>query len=621
MENKVQTTSEEDIRRWVDLLGSSSEAVQGKAVLAIKSIADEATSRKTIGAIPEALGRPSDEVQALAAWALCYIAYDSANKKAIAAVPGSLGRLVDLLGSSSDEVQAQAAGALRNLACDSANKKDIAAISGALGRLVDLLGSSRQDAQACAAAALGNLAGDPANQEVIAAVPGAVSRLVDLLESSSEEVRGAAALALKRLERSPAAEMVIDAAKPYCSTAMTPLGDPGLVTEQQASRTSAKASQAADVARATLILEQAKVEALQAAIRAERAKVKELQWKLEAAPTVGGKCSSDGQNTTNGLNRYTFKELSQATGGWAPENVLGEGGFGKVYKGVLDHTEVAIKVMTGEGLQGRDQFEREVQVHCRVRHPNIAMLLGTCLEPQICLAYDLMPNGNLEERLLRTGGSPALTWQTRVRIAAEVAVALLYLHSARPAPIIHRDIKPANILLDQNLVSKLGDLLTARAPLGLRKAVSQALGSDRLETVLDASAGVWPPAVAAALARLGLQCTETSRAARPSLRTEVVPTLVGLRSQTLSPTAEATGQSAGDEVPHRFICPISQDVMEEPVLAADGNHYDRSFIAKWLETHTTSPLTNLDFEHRNLVLDRALLNEIREWKQLHAESV
>lgn len=154
--------------------------------------------------------------------------------------------------------------------------------------------------------------------------------------------------------------------------------------------------------------------------------------------TAQEKRSSEGPSTCNVFQSYSFHEIAEATSYFAVENVLGEGGFGKVYRGVLNHTQVAIKVMTEEGLQGKEQFQQEVEVHCRVRHPNVAMLLGTCINPRFCLVYDLMPNGNLEDRLSRQGGSQALTWQTRVRIGAEVAVALLYLHSARPAPIIHR---------------------------------------------------------------------------------------------------------------------------------------------------------------------------------------
>jgi serine/threonine protein kinase len=138
------------------------------------------------------------------------------------------------------------------------------------------------------------------------------------------------------------------------------------------------------------------------------------------------------------LREYTYEELAVATGSFAAENVLGSGGFGTVYRAVIDHTDAAVKVLAEDGLQGRAEFQREVEVHCRIRHPHIAMLLGTCLERRMCLVYDLMPNGNLADRLMRIGGSPALTWQSRVRIASEVAIALLYLHSARPAPIIHR---------------------------------------------------------------------------------------------------------------------------------------------------------------------------------------
>jgi hypothetical protein len=185
-----------------------------------------------------------------------------------------------------------------------------------------------------------------------------------------------------------------------------------------------------------------KVAELEAAVRAERAKVKELEKTLQAAEL---RTSSEQHHRArkssldrSSLKRFSYEEIDKATGSFAGENMLGEGGFGRVYRGVIDHTEVAVKLLNEEDLQGKDQFQREIEVHCRIRHPHVAMLLGTCIERRLCLVYDLMPNGSLEDRLLRAGGSAALTWQTRIRIATEVAVALLYLHSARPAPIIHR---------------------------------------------------------------------------------------------------------------------------------------------------------------------------------------
>jgi hypothetical protein len=186
------------------------------------------------------------------------------------------------------------------------------------------------------------------------------------------------------------------------------------------------------------VAQHSKVAELEAAVRAERAKVEELERKLQAAELGQHHRARKSSLDRSSLNCYSYEEIGKATAGFAEENLLGEGGFGKVYRGVIDHTEVAIKLLSEEGLQGKDQFQREIEVHCRIRHPHIVMLLGTCIERRLCLVYDLMPNGSLEDRLLRAGGSAALTWQTRVRIAAEVAVALLYLHSARPAPIIHR---------------------------------------------------------------------------------------------------------------------------------------------------------------------------------------
>lgn len=191
----------------------------------------------------------------------------------------------------------------------------------------------------------------------------------------------------------------------------------------------------ADELRGLLAVAQRMTEALDALLSVERAKVRELEEKiLRTAEQSPQRAFS----TQSPLREYTYDELAVATGSFAAENVLGSGGFGTVYKAVIDHTHAAVKVLSEEGIQGRAEFQREVEVHCRIRHPHIAMLLGTCLEPRMCLVYDLMPNGNLDNRLMRVRGSPALTWQSRVRIASEVAIALLYLHSARPAPIIHR---------------------------------------------------------------------------------------------------------------------------------------------------------------------------------------
>ncbi|KIY93079.1 U-box domain-containing protein 34 [Monoraphidium neglectum] len=154
-------------------------------------------------------------------------------------------------------------------------------------------------------------------------------------------------------------------------------------------------------------------------------------------------------------------QAAAAAAGFSDSNKLGSGGYGPVYKGLLDGLPVAVKCLdTSEGaMQGEVEFLQEAQILGRLHHPHIVLLIGVC--PACCmLVYELLDNGNLEEHILGSRGDDLL-WQDRVRITAEVASALLFLHSA-PEPIIHLDLKPANILLSRNLTSKIGDVGLSR---------------------------------------------------------------------------------------------------------------------------------------------------------------
>ena len=103
----------------------------------------------------------------------------------------------------------------------------------------------------------------------------------------------------------------------------------------------------------------------------------------------------------------------------------------------------------------------QVLILTKVRHPHLVNLLGSCDEVS-ALVYDYLPNGSLEDCLSCKGNTPALTWQVRTRIIGEICSALIFLHSHKPKPIVHGDLKPSNILLDADLVSKLGDFGIAR---------------------------------------------------------------------------------------------------------------------------------------------------------------
>ncbi|WZZ91509.1 U-box domain-containing protein 51 isoform X2 [Brassica napus] len=290
-----------------------------------------------------------------------------------------------------------------------------------------------------------------------------------------------------------------------------------------------------------------------------------------------------GQNDVR-YRKYSIEEIEEATDRFASNMKVGEGGYGPVYKGTLDHTPVAIKVLRPDAAQGKKQFQQEVEVLSCIRHPHMVLLLGACPEYG-CLVYEFMENGSLEDRLFRRGNSPPLSWRKRFQIAAEIATALSFLHQTKPEPLVHRDLKPANILLDRNYVSKISDvglarlvpasvannvtqyhmtsaagtfcyidpeyqqtgklttksdiyslgimllqIITAKNPMGLAHHVSMAIEKGTFKDMLDPVVTDWPVEEAINFAKLCLKCSELRKRDRPDLGKDIVPELVRLRN-------------------------------------------------------------------------------------------
>ncbi|ONK79887.1 uncharacterized protein A4U43_C01F11420 [Asparagus officinalis] len=258
--------------------------------------------------------------------------------------------------------------------------------------------------------------------------------------------------------------------------------------------------------------------------------------------------------------KYSIEEIEIATENFAENRKIGEGGYGPVFKGFLDHTPVAIKVLRPDAAQGRSQFQQEIEILCCIRHPNMVLLLGACPEFG-CLVYEYMANGSLEDRLFRRGNTPPIPWQQRFVIAAEIGTGLLFLHQTKPEPLVHRDLKPANILLDRNYGSKISDvglarlvppsyqqtgmlgtksdvyslgimllqIITAKPPMGLTHHVERSIERGTFKEMLDPTVLDWPVEEALSLAEVALKCAELRRKDRPDLSKVVLPELNRLR--------------------------------------------------------------------------------------------
>uniref|UniRef100_A0A7N0U3J1 RING-type E3 ubiquitin transferase n=1 Tax=Kalanchoe fedtschenkoi TaxID=63787 RepID=A0A7N0U3J1_KALFE len=353
---------------------------------------------------------------------------------------------------------------------------------------------------------------------------------------------------------------------------------------------------------------------------------------------------------------FSLSDVETATCDFSERFKLGQGGYGCVYKGEMLDKTVAIKRLYPQNSHGRLEFQQEVQVLGKLKHPHLVNLIGLCPEAW-SLVYEYIPCGSLEDRLFRSNNVSPLTWKIRVRIISEIASVLLFLHTSKPKMIIHGDLKPGNILLDSDLSCKICDfgisrlvspyasscprfrsnsgpkgafaysdpefdrtgiltpksdiysfgviilqLLTGRPPAGLVGDIRKAVFNGNVASVLHSTGEEWPSYVAKRLADLGLMFCEMNSRDRPGLTTKLVKELERLQFVEEKP------------VPCFFQCPINKELMHDPQIAADGFSYDGDSLREWLSNgHHTSPMTNLQLSHLQLTPNHALRHAIQEW--------
>ncbi|KAL3621943.1 putative serine/threonine-protein kinase pbl3 [Castilleja foliolosa] len=193
--------------------------------------------------------------------------------------------------------------------------------------------------------------------------------------------------------------------------------------------------------------------------------------------------SSNQQNHSSSLHSFTLSDLKNATRNFRPDGILGEGGFGYVFKGWIDEQTfaptkpgtgllVAIKKLKTESFQGHREWLTEVNYLGMLKHQNLMKLIGYCSESENkLLVYEYMPKGSLENHLF-SKGVQLMPWPIRIRIAVDVARGLSFLHNL-DENVIYRDLKASNVLLDSEFNAKLSDFGLAReGPKGDRTHVS-----------------------------------------------------------------------------------------------------------------------------------------------------
>ncbi|XP_010444515.1 PREDICTED: putative U-box domain-containing protein 50 [Camelina sativa] len=363
-----------------------------------------------------------------------------------------------------------------------------------------------------------------------------------------------------------------------------------------------------------------------------------------------------------GYRAYAAADIRLATESYSDRLRLKSGGnWTNVYRGRIERTTVAVKVI-GDSLSDED-FGAKVKLLNEIRHPHLVAIAGFCSQRPKCILFEYMHNGNLRDNLFtsqrKTRRSKILKWHDRIRIAHQVCSGLGFLHSVKPKPIVHGRLTPSKILLDRNLVPKIAGfglimhsdqsdtkpdvmafgvlllhLLTGRNWPGLLKAMS--MNQTSILRDLDQTAGKWPLELAKEFGALAVKCSSVNRGGNMDFSTkEIMEELSKIRAKAdelkygiTGGYEEATNSNMdeGDpnDIPSVFMCPILQEVMKNPHIAADGFSYELEAIEEWLSMgHDTSPMTNLRLDYQVLTPNHTLRSLIQDWhskKAAHASS-
>lgn len=339
----------------------------------------------------------------------------------------------------------------------------------------------------------------------------------------------------------------------------------------------------------------------------------------------GGLCANDLTECSVSfeLVEFSLSDLQTATCNFSESFRIGQGGYADMFKGELSDKTVAIKQLHPHYMQQQPQFFEQVEILAKLHHPHLVTLLGVCPEAW-CLVYEYFAGLSLKDRLFGRSNIGPMNWKMRARILAEIASALMFLHSSYPEKIVHGDLRPENVLLDSTGSCKVCDvgisglipkqalrcptfdrlsepkglfsytdlefhvtgvltpksdiyalgliilqMLTGRTLAGLVSEVRRAVSCAQLESLLDSSAGEWSTFASRRLAELAVQCCEVNSRDRP----ELTPALV-MELENLNELEERS-------VPSFFLCPILQDIMHDPQVAAYGFTYEGEAIQGW----------------------------------------